>query len=153
MRTVSSNNAGFRRRCSKNGMTMIEIVIAVMVLGLVVASTFMAMRAGFTMIQLARDNTMAGQILQSEMENLRLKSWDQLNELEEEEEFQVDTLLDENIGDRFIRTRRIRGIRGGRMKEVEIEVQWTSLRGARHRRVYRTLFGKEGLNDYYYRAF
>ncbi len=138
---------------SKSGLTVIEIMIAVMVLGLVIGSTFMALRTGFTMIQLARDSTMAGQILQSEMENLRLKSWDMLGELNEEEAFEVDTLLDESIADRFVRTRTIREFRGGNMREVEVAVEWTSLRGTQHRRVYRTVFGKEGLNDYYYRAF
>ncbi len=149
---LPTENTRARRR-SEAGLTMIEILIAVMVLGVVVASTFMALRTGFAMIQLARDSTMAGQILQSEMENLRLKSWDMLGQLEAEDEFEVDTLLDDSIADRFVRTRRIREFRGGRMREVELEVEWTSLRGTQHSRVYRTVFGKEGLNDYYYRAF
>lgn len=138
---------------------MVEIVIAVMVLGMVVASTVMALRTGFTMIQLARDNTMAAQILQSEMENLRMMSWAKLTQLEAEEEFEVDTQLDEGFAEKFSRTRRVDdmydddGNQREGMKEVVLEIEWTGAVGTQHRRVYRTRFGKEGLNDYYYRAF
>lgn len=137
---------------SRSGLSLVEVMLAVLVLGLVVGSTLVAMRSGFTMIQLARDNTMASQILQSEMENLRLMNWQQLGELPEEGEFEVDTQLDASIADRYERHRRIEVIRTS-MKEVELTVEWTTVGGTRHSRTYRTLFSREGLNDYYYRAF
>ncbi len=149
----SLQNTATPRWRSKAGVSMIEVIIAVLVLGAVVASTITAMRSGFTMIQLARDNTMASQILQSEMENLRLMSWNELIQLEEVEQFQVGEDFDASIAARYEATRRIfeDENREG-VKEVELEVQWTNLNGAQHRRVYRTTFTKNGLNDYYYRA-
>lgn len=158
MNSISHNTAAAPWR-SKAGVSMVEVVIAVMVLGMVVASTIMALRTGFTMIQLARDNTMASQILQSEMENLRMMSWTRLNELPDEEEFQVDTQLDHSFVEKFSRTRRITpmndpsGNERDGIKEVVLEIEWAGATGSTHRRVYRSRFGKEGLNDYYYRAF
>ncbi len=135
------------------GMTLIEVVIAVLVLAAVVASTIMAMRAGFTMIQVARDNTMASQILQSEMENLRLMRWDDLVTLEEVESFSVGDDFDTTVAARYSAVRRVTEFeeRNG-VIEVELEIRWTGVGGAGHRRVYRTTFTKNGLNDYYYRA-
>lgn len=137
---------------SQDGVSLVEVLIAIMVIGIVVGSTVVAMRSGFNMIQLARDNTMAAQIMQSEMENLRLMNWDQLGQLPEEEEFEVDTQLDANIAARYDRIRRVALVRDG-MREVELVVEWNTVSGSRHTRTYRTLFSQEGLNDYYYRSF
>ncbi len=141
-----------RRWHSRAGLSLIEILIAILVIGIVIGSTLVAMRSGFSMIQLARDNTMASQIMQSEMENLRLMNWTQLGELPEEESFEVDTQLDANIAARYERTRRVTEVRDG-MREVELVVEWDTVGGSRHTRTYRTLFSQEGLNDYYYRSF
>jgi len=132
---------------------LIEVIIAILVLGAVVATTIMAMRTGFSMIQLARDNTMASQILQSEMENLRLMRWQHLSQLEAEEEFQVGDDFDPSLAERYRATRRVIEIEGrDEILEVELAIEWTALSGAEHRRVYRTTFTRYGLNDYYYRA-
>ncbi len=125
--------------------------MAVFVLGTVVAATIMAMRLGFNSIQLARDNSMAAQILQSEMENLRMMSWAELEALEAEEEFQIGTQFDTAIANRYRAVRRVAAdIDRPGMKAVALEIEWTTIGGAEHRRVYRTLFSREGLNDYYY---
>jgi prepilin-type N-terminal cleavage/methylation domain-containing protein len=149
---ASLNSDTWIRRRSRSGVTLIEVLIAIVVIGVVVGSTITALRSGFSMIQLARDNTMASQIMQSEMENLRLMNWIQLGQLPEEGEFEVDTLLDANIAARYERVRRVTEVREG-MREVELVVQWQTVSGSRHTRTYRTLFSQEGLNDYYYRAF
>ncbi len=149
---ASLNSDTWIRRRSRSGVTLIEVLIAIVVIGVVVGSTITALRSGFSMIQLARDNTMASQIMQSEMENLRLMNWVQLGQLPEEGEFEVDTLLDANIAARYERVRRVTEVREG-MREVELVVEWQTVSGSRHTRTYRTLFSQEGLNDYYYRAF
>lgn len=140
-----------RGRVPCRGFSLVEILMAVFVLGTVVASTLMALRAGFSTIELARDNTMAAQILQSEMENLRMMSWTELDALPEDEGFQVGEDFDPAVAGRYSASRSVSedAARPG-MKEVELEIRWTTAAGTEHTRVYRTLFSKEGLNDYYY---
>ncbi len=125
--------------------------MSMLVLGMVIASTIAALRTGFTMIQLARDNTMAAQILQSEMENLRMMSWVELNALPEEEAMEVGLDFDSRIAERYQTTRRVFNDNGrAGIKEVELEIRWVTTGGAEQQRVFRTLFSREGLNDYYY---
>ncbi len=125
--------------------------MAVLVLSTAVAATIMALRIGFSSIQLARDDTMAAQILQSEMEDLRMMSWKDLQELEEVEEFQVGRQFDPALAGRFRGERRVdEDVARPGMKEVELLLEWTASSGVEHQRVFRTLFSKEGLNDYYY---
>ncbi len=140
-----------RSRYGDGGFSLVEVIMAVLVLGTVVAATFSALRVGFTSIQLARDNTLAGQILQSEMENLRMMSWSDLQTLAEEEEFAIGDQFDAGPTERFRTNRLVHSdaIRPG-MMDLELHIEWTSTTGAEHRRVYRTRFSQEGLNDYYY---
>ncbi len=145
-------SAGHQRfPANDRGLSLIEVMMAVLVLGTVVASTLMALRMGFNSIQLARDNTMAAQILQSEMENLRMMSWGELEALPVEDQFQIGADFDPAIANRYRATRQVTPDpnRPG-MKAVVLEIEWTTIGGAEHRRVYRTLFSQEGLNDYYY---
>ena len=150
-RAVQKSGEGRSQWLAKGGFSLTEIMMSMLVLGMVVASTITALRSGFTMIQLARDNTMAAQILQSEMENLRMMGWGELNALEEEESFEIGMDFDSRIADRYHTVRRVTADndRIG-MMEVELEIQWVTTGGAEHNRVYRTLFSREGLNDYYY---
>ncbi len=153
MHSQNTNSAAATQLIPRNtrGISLVEVMMAVFVLGTAVAGTLTALRVGFNSIQLARDNTMAAQILQSEIENLRLMSWNELLTLPEDEAFQVGEQFDPSLASRFQATRRINVdlLRPG-IKEVELEVEWTTLSGAEQQRVYRTLFSQEGLNDYYY---
>lgn len=124
--------------------------MSVAVLGLTVASTLVAMQVGFAMIETARNNTLASQILQSEMEDLRLLNWDRLTDLTDGP-FPIEKSFHESVADRFTCNREFATPRAG-IRQVTLRVEWKSNRGALHSREYTTFFSKEGLNDYYYRS-
>lgn len=132
--------------------TITEIMIAMTVLLLVFISSIAGLSIGFRMLEEARTSTLASQILQSEMENLRLKNWAQLNALPATAPFsvEVDTAL--NNFPNFVCTRSLYDVRSD-LKEAVLTVAWITTDGRSRTRRYVTYIAKDGINDYYYRTF
>jgi prepilin-type N-terminal cleavage/methylation domain-containing protein len=133
------------------GFTLVEVMMAVLVLGLVVSSCLVTLRVVFSQIEAVRNNTLASQILQSEMENLRLRSWTFIKSLENGD-FEMDEEFANTPAKGFQRRRYVFDVNEG-LREMTLEVQWTALNGTTSTRRYSTYFARNGLNDYYYRAF
>jgi type II secretory pathway pseudopilin PulG len=71
-----------RIRCVKkaeNGFTLVDVVMAIALLGVMASGIFGSFRYGFFTLQMTRENQRATQILLEKVETLRLYSWDQLN--------------------------------------------------------------------------
>lgn len=64
----------------RSGFTLVELVVAMAILGIVVLAVYGAITTGFNSIRLARENLRATQILVEKMEAIRLYSWDQITE-------------------------------------------------------------------------
>jgi prepilin-type N-terminal cleavage/methylation domain-containing protein len=64
---------------AQRAFTLIEVMIAALLIGGMALSLYVGMGQGFAVIQLARENLRATQILQEKMEAIRLISWTQLN--------------------------------------------------------------------------
>jgi len=73
------NSEQIRARCSAMAYSMIEVLVSVSVLGIMFVSLYSGFSAGFAIIQLARENLRATQVLQEKMETIRLYTWDQVN--------------------------------------------------------------------------
>src|SRR5688500_13022633 len=68
-----------QRRFSKRdqrGFSIIEIVLATFVMTFALATSILTLQAGFRGLADARDTTLASQIMQSEIERIRLMPWD-----------------------------------------------------------------------------
>ena len=59
--------------------TLVEVMIAVTILAVAFASLCVGFCQGFAIIQGARENLRATQILQEKMETIRLYTWEQMN--------------------------------------------------------------------------
>ncbi len=142
------------RTHSKSGgtsaFTLIEVCIAMTILGLTIASSIVALRIGFGMMESARDNTLASQILQSEVENLRLKNWQKLKELQDGP-FQMEETFQETAAGRFSCQQVVDEPKSGLLR-VRLQVTWDASLGPTRTLQYVTYFSQEGLNDYYYRV-
>jgi prepilin-type N-terminal cleavage/methylation domain-containing protein len=136
----------------KSGFTLVEVMCALTVLILVFLSSMAAVTIGFRLLEDARLSTLSSQVLQSEMENLRLKNWTQLSALPASGSFTVETNLNTASFNRFTCSRAISDVRAD-LKEVSLQLSWRSMDGRLHTRRYVTYIAKEGLNDYYYRRF
>jgi type II secretory pathway pseudopilin PulG len=62
-------------RRTVQGQTLIEIMVAAGLLGLMIVSLYVGFVSGFTVVRAARENQRATQILEERMEVLRLVRW------------------------------------------------------------------------------
>lgn len=138
---------------SRRAFTLVEVLLAVLILGMVIVSSILLLRMGFGMIETARDQTLASQFLQSEMETLRLKNWTEISQLPATEDFTIDSDFDETAAERFACTRLVEDARPGvDVKTITIRAEWTTSNGVQRELLYSTRMAKDGLNDYYYRS-
>jgi prepilin-type N-terminal cleavage/methylation domain-containing protein len=71
---TSRHNARLRA-CSRRGFSLIEVMIASLVLMLVFISCITALQAGFRMVDNARMANLADQTIQSQIESIKLLHW------------------------------------------------------------------------------
>ena len=71
-----SGTLGARRQ---EGMTLLEVMMGVLVLGVMTVSLYAGFAYGFNQIRTSRENLRATQILGERMEVIRLVNWDDLN--------------------------------------------------------------------------
>ncbi len=68
-----------RRRVALQAFTLVEVLAAFLLISGMAVTLYVGMGQGFAVVQLARENLRATQILQEKMEAIRLVSWSQLN--------------------------------------------------------------------------
>jgi len=66
-------------RQPRAAFTVIELVIAIALIGMIVLAVYGAITSGMGTVRMARENLRATQILLGKMEVIRLYDWDQLN--------------------------------------------------------------------------
>lgn len=137
------------RYVRKEGFTLIEVMVASAVLILVFVSAIGAMTIGFRMLEDARFNTLASQVLQSEVENLRLKNWSDLTALPASEVVTISSKFSTATFGRFTCVRKITSVRAD-TRRIVVALRWKSMSGKANVRTYTTYMTKDGLNDYYY---
>ena len=79
MRTLSTR-ANHQRR-GEAGVTLVDVLFGAVIIGIMVVGLYVGFSQGFAVVQLARENLRATQILQEKMETIRLYTWDQVNNL------------------------------------------------------------------------
>lgn len=133
-----------------SGFTVAEVLIAVTILLLVFVSSISAISVGFKLLEEARASTLASQILQSEVENLRLRNWAEITAMPSSAPFVVE--IDPSIKNfpKFECTRTIETVRMG-LKQAVISVTWKTSDARTRTRRYVTYIAEDGAYDYYYR--
>jgi prepilin-type N-terminal cleavage/methylation domain-containing protein len=132
----------------RRGFTLVEVMVAstVLVFGIVTAVT--TSQRGLQALDTARHLTAASQIMQSEMERLRLLNWSQLSTLQQSG---VNAVTPDPGTDsaRFTCTRAITDLKTG-MKQITLTTVCRGYDGREHTARLITRYGKSGLNDYFY---
>lgn len=134
--------------------------MASFILAFGIATSIIALQTGFKFIDVARDTTLASQILQSEIERIRMMSWGTVDALipagEEKgsETVNLATMFtsDVNLANRFtvVRTVTKDTTRINDVRFITLQVTWESLDGRSHSRSFQAKYIKNGLYDYYY---
>lgn len=130
------------------GFTLVEVMVAslVLIFGIVTAVT--TSQRGLQALDTARNLTAASQIMQSEMERIRLLSWTQLQTLQQSGNTAVILMAGADTG-RFACTREITDSKTD-MKQITLAANWRGYDGREHTARLITRYGKGGLNDYFY---
>jgi hypothetical protein len=140
-------------------------MIATFVMSLVLGTSIIALQTGFRYIDVARGDTLASQIMQSEIERLRLMAWDKTTptgvidsivELPATETVDLSTMFSTNaaLASKFTVTRIVESETGPSprtdVRYITVRVTWDSSDGKNHTRSFTTMYAKNGLYDYYY---
>jgi hypothetical protein len=144
-----------RRLADAAAFTLPEVAVAAFVLVFAIASSVIGIQIGYKSIDLARGLTLASQVLQSEVENIRLLAWPDIEAMSEDEE---DIVIDESTPAGRELKRRFSSItrQAGPLdaasshRRITIRVSWvTPTDGRTHTRETFTLYARDGLNDFF----
>lgn len=150
------------RSLGQQGFTILEVAFAAAVMALGISSSIIAMQWGFKFLDVARGNTLASQIMQSEIERLRLWPWektsptgvvDSIVELPASEPVSLASVFSSSaaLATRFTLTRTVTADAARPdVRYITVTVNWTTTDGQNHTRSSTTLYAENGLYDYYY---
>ena len=141
----------------ENAMNLVDVVMAVAVLGIMAGGLFGSFRYGFLTIQCVRENQRATQILLEKAETIRLYNWDQVNS----NGFIPATFT--NVydpqavsgaqGATFTGTLAVATCAGTsystNMRQLTVAISW-STRDIPHTRTLTTYIAKDGMQNYVY---
>lgn len=136
--------------------------MAAVVLVLSITTSITVLQYGMRAVDTARSMTLAGQIMQSEMEILRLQNWAQICALPGTEVVNTTTTISSgnataldlklnSIADGFTCTRTVADIAGRTgIKTITLTTTWKGLDGRDHSVSFSTRYAQYGINDYFY---
>jgi Tfp pilus assembly protein PilV len=134
------------------GFTVLEVMLAAGVMLLGITTAIITLQRGLQSVDTARNLTFASQLMQSEFESLRLKSWTQLQTMQDNGDVQVPVPVTNGVNTgAFVCQRSIRDLKPD-MKEITLTSTWRGNDGREHSVRYITRYGKSGLYDYFYTA-
>ena len=134
----------------------------VMIMAIVTSLT--TLQFGMRSVDTARSMTLASQIMQSEMEIIRLQNWAQITALDGTHEVSASTTITTgsgttldatltNIASGFRCYRTVEAISGrADIRRIALQITWLGVDGRSHQLSYETRYAKNGLSDYFYVA-
>lgn len=158
-------NAASPRRPS--GFTLVEVMMATFVMALVISTSITAMQSGLRMIDTARSTTLAGQVLQSLVEDIRMQTWTAVNALPssttgklsdfdtasghiQSGSFTGYTSSEAAFLNRFNLVRTVGDVSGqADIKEIVFTASWQGADGTPHTLSYTTYYARDGLYAFY----
>lgn len=119
-----------------------------------VTSAILVMQWGLRHLDLARGKTLAAQILQSEVERLRMMNWDLIVALPAEAEVPLSASFssDAELAGRFRLLRSVAAdpARPDLVRLLTVRVLWSTNDGRARENSLRATYVRQGLNDYLY---
>jgi Tfp pilus assembly protein PilV len=143
------------------GFTLVEVALAATILLVGFAGMAEALMIGSEMLDTAHKQTIAAQIMQAEVEYLRLKDWPTIQNLTSTApaylsdgiypEF-AQTTLSSFAGTRFTFARQVNADPYPNLRWITMTVSWTSITGKPHSRSSNIYLGKYALNVSYQKS-
>ncbi len=135
-----------------NGFSLVEVLVASFVLVLGITTAITTLQQGFKAVDTARNYSYSSQLMQSEMERLRLKNWSQIQALQNAGTTEVSTDDTASAGRTVFTCKRIITDVKTDMKQITLISSWQGFDGRAHTARFITRYSKSGLYDYLYTA-
>jgi prepilin-type N-terminal cleavage/methylation domain-containing protein len=154
----SRNPAGIRRQKRRRGFTILEVMMAAAIMAFAITTSITTMQRAFLSLDTARNITIAGQIMQSEFEKMRLRDWSVIGSYSTTQtELTIDSAFTSNafINTRFKLYRDVTEINMGTgigMRQITLTCRWRNYDGREISRSYTSYYGQNGLYDYFYNS-
>lgn len=148
-RVRSPGCASSQRDSGQSGFTIAEVMFAMIVLVFAITTSITVMQRGFNSLDSARGTTYATQIMQTEIEKLRLCNWSTVSGYGSSTTLTIDSAFTSNpvIASHYTLTRTASTVHTG-MIQVTFTVSWTGYDGRPQSRSCTTYYGQNGLYDY-----
>ncbi len=163
LEAMNRPSPAFRSRLrNARGFTLVEVVVATFIMTFVLGSAIIMLNRGFASLDDARCLSYASQIMQSEMEKMRLTQWGNGTTAGTGSSgitayATSPTAVDissafyhvaSDIGSRMTMTRTATDVHTG-MIRITLTITWRTLDGKTLSRSYITYYGKNGLYDFF----
>jgi hypothetical protein len=152
----SSRQASSRLRLTRairqvGGFTIAEVALAAAIMALGIATSITVMQRGFTMLDSARNITTAGEIITSQLEQVRMLDWATVAAYPADEAVSLDSVFtgSASVGNRFRLTRTVTSLSAA-MLQITFTIAWNSYDGRRQTRSMTTYYARFGIHDYIY---
>lgn len=152
------NKVGSAPESGQSGFTLVDVTFGIAISALLFTTLYLGFAQGFALIQLARENLRATQILQEKMETTWLYTWDQINtpgfipSTFQSSFYPAGPQSGKGIiyqGTMTVTNAPVAESYGGSLKQVMVEVNWVS-GSVRRQRKMTTLVSQYGLHNYIY---
>jgi prepilin-type N-terminal cleavage/methylation domain-containing protein len=148
-----------RKRCG--GFSLVEVVVAIAILGVGIVALYASLLNGFRVAQLSRENLRATQVMVELMDTLRLYSWDQITDPKfTPKHFDVDydPIGATNGGGGLFTYSCTMNVKkgpkdveyGDNMKTVTLDIEWQNGSRVKRTRTFVTYVTRNGLQSYIY---
>jgi type II secretory pathway pseudopilin PulG len=148
---------------SRAAFTIVEVAVAATVLVFAISSAIIVLQSGFKALDNARKTTLAAQIIQSEMERIRMLSWSRVEDLQAATpQIELSSIFPQNtelerqvlaqMTNTFTATRTVTPLAAysNEIMEITVTVTWRGIDGVIHNRSTSTRYCENGLYTYYY---
>ena len=138
-----------------SAFSLIEVMVGSGILAIVTAALFAGFSYGFGIIQLAREDLRATQILEEKMETIRLYNWDQINQpgfVTTNFQAALNPLSQTNgfyYGRISITNSPLTDDYSSNILQVTVSIAWTNAHVSRNREI-TTFVSRYGLQNYVY---
>ena len=139
-----------RRRLA--GFTIAEVALAAAIMSMGIATSITVLQRGFAVVDTARNITTAGQIMVSQMEQIRMLDWTTVSAYPAgPTPLDLDTVfsLSSSVGNRFTMTRTV-SVLSTNMLEIKLSVTWRGFDGRAITRSMTTNYARYGIHDFIY---
>lgn len=136
----------------RRGFTILEVALAAAIMALGISTSITVMLRGFAMLDSARNLTSAGQILVSQMEQLRMFDWTTVAAYPAgPTTLTIDSVFtgSNSVGDRFTLTRTVTSL-SAEMLQITFNISWRTYDGRTMSHSMSTYYARYGIHDYFY---